>query len=223
MRRAVNEALDRRALAAVYGERPSDRYVPPGTLTRESPPRYPLTGPDLAEARRLVAGRRGTATLYYCGEASNQRIAEIVRDNLRPIGIRVRINASLGCVGRHDPERDVADIALASPVTLPPDAGSFLEAASGDNGDFGGAETLGRGWWSDPAFTRKLKRADALQGTARDAAFSALQDELLEEDVTLAAFGAFVRPEYISSRVGCRIFQGAYRFLDLGAACVRSN
>ena len=29
-----------------------------------------------------------------------------------------------------------------------------------------------------------------------------------------------VVPEYLSPRVGCRVFQGAYGFLDLGAACV---
>ena len=76
-------------------------------------------------------------------------------------------------------------------------------------------------WGRDDAFLRRVARADALAGAERDAAFAALQEEALEKNVTLAAFASFVRPEYIAPRVGCRVTQGAYQFLDLGAACVR--
>ena len=222
MRRAVNVALDRPALAAVWGELPTDRYVPPAILPATGRSRYPLSGPDVAAARRLAAGRRGTATLYYCGEAGNQRVAEIVRANLRPIGIRVRITPSLACLRGHDPKRDAADIALVSPSTLALDAAGFLALAGGDDEKFGG-EVLPRGWGRDDAFLRRLARADALPGAERDAAFAALQEEALEKDAPLAAFSSFVRPEYVAPRIGCRVLQGAYQFLDLGAACVRAG
>jgi ABC-type transport system substrate-binding protein len=220
MRRAVNEALDRPALAAVWGEVPTDRYVPPSILAPGGAPRYPLSAPDVAAARRLAAGRRGSATLYYCGDPGNQRVAEIVRANLRPIGIRVRIAPSLGCLRGHDPKRDVADIALLSPGSLALDAVGFLQLAGGDDGKFGG-NMLPRSWWHDDAFLRRVARADALAGAERDAAFAALQEEALEKDVTLASFSTFVRPEYVAPRIGCRVRQGAYQFLDFGAACVR--
>ena len=220
MRRAVNQALDRPALAAVWGELPTDRYVPPAILPASGDSQYPLQAPDVRAARRLAAGRRGTATLYYCGEAGNQRVAEIVRANLRPIGIRVRITPSLGCLRGHDPKLDVADIALVSPGSLAIDAEAFLALAGGDDDKFGG-EVLPPSWGRDDAFLRRVARADALAGAERDAAFAALQEEALEKNVTLAAFSSFVRPEYIAPRVGCRVTQGAYQFLDLGAACVR--
>jgi ABC-type transport system substrate-binding protein len=222
MRRAVNEALDRPALAAVWGEVPTDRYVPPAILPDAGPSRYPLVAPDLRAARRLAAGRRGTATLYYCGDPGNQRIAEIVRANLRPIGIRVRITPSLGCLRGHDPKGDVADIALTSPGSLALDAESFLALAGGDDDGFGG-NVLPRHWGRDDAFLGRLARADALQGAARDAGFAALQEEALDQGARLAVFAAFVRPEYVVPRIGCRVNQGAYRFLDLGAACVRPD
>ena len=57
VRRAVNYALDRKALAAVWGEPPTDRYVPPVVSGPRSDPVYPLSGPDLASARRLLRGR----------------------------------------------------------------------------------------------------------------------------------------------------------------------
>jgi hypothetical protein len=221
MRRAVNHALDRPALAAVWGELPTDRYVPPAILPASGESRYPLQGPDVREARRLAAGRRGTATLYYCGESGNQRVAVIVRANLRPIGIRVRITPSLACLRGHDPKRDVADIALASPSSLAIDAEAFLALAGGDDDKFGG-EVLPN-WGRDEAFLRRLARADALAGAERDDAFAALQEEALEKNMRLATFSSFGRPEYITPRLGCRVTQGAYNFLDFGAACVRSG
>ena len=220
MRRAVNEAIDRPALAAVWGEVPTDRYVPPAILPASGPSRYPLAGPDVDAARRLAAGRRGTATLYYCGDPGNQRVAEIVRANLRPIGIRVRITPSLGCLRGHDPKQDKADIVLASPGTLALDAAGFLALAAGDDHAFGG-EMLPRSRGRDDTFLRRLARADALPAAEREATFATLEQQLMDENVTLATFSSFVRPEYVTPRVGCRVIQGAYRFLDLGAVCVR--
>ena len=222
MRRALNQALDRPALAAVWNELPTDRYVPPAILPETGPPRYPVTAPDVAAARRLAAGRRGTATLYYCGEAGNRRVAEIVRADLRRIGIRVRITGSLACLRGHDPARDTADIVLISPGSLTPDAEAFVALAGGDDEKLGG-DVLPRGAWRDEGFLRRLARADALQGSERESAFAELQEELLDEHVPMAAFGMFVRPEYIAPRVACRLHQGAYRFLDLGAACLRPH
>jgi MarR-like DNA-binding transcriptional regulator SgrR of sgrS sRNA len=221
MRRAVSVALDRPALAAVWGELPTDRYIPPAILPAAGGSRYPLSGPDVAAARRLAAGRRGTATLYYCGDPGNQRVAEIVRANLRPIGIGVRITPSLACLRGHDPKRDATDIALLSPSTLALDSAGFLALAGGDDDKFGG-EVLPRGWWRDDTFLRRVARADALPGAERDAGFAALQEEALETGARLATFGSFVRPEYVAPRIACRVQQGAYQFLDLGAACVRA-
>ena len=64
MRRAVNYAIDRRALArhpipeALAG-RPTDQHIPPGWPGFRDAAIYPLGGPDLATARRLAGdGRR---------------------------------------------------------------------------------------------------------------------------------------------------------------------
>ncbi len=163
MRRAVNLAIDRPALAAVWNELPTDRYIPPAILPATGAPRYPVAGPDLRAARRLAAGRRGTATLYYCGEAPNRRVAEIVRANLRPIGIRVRITPSLACLRGPDPARDRADIVLVSPSSPVPDAERFLAFACGDDAEFGG-QVLPRGAFDDPAFTGRLARGGPARG-----------------------------------------------------------
>ena len=217
MRRAVSEALDRPALAAVWGEPPTDRYVPPSLLPATGRPRYPLAGPDVAEARRLAAGRRGRATLYYCGESGNQRIAEIVRANLRPIGIRVLITPSLGCLRGHDPAADAADIAPLSPASLALDAARLRASRAGTTP--GSAATCspraGGTTRRSCAPSRERTRSREASGTRRSP-----RCRRRRFDVSPVTFSGFVRPEYVVPRVGCRVLQSAYGFLDLAAACV---
>jgi ABC-type transport system substrate-binding protein len=71
LRKAVNYALDRRAIAqAAQGggipAQPTDQYLPPGIPGFRAIHAYPLT-PDLAKARALA---RGHAVLYMCAAPS---------------------------------------------------------------------------------------------------------------------------------------------------------
>ena len=115
MRRAVAYALDRRALAAVYGEQPTDRLVPAAIGGPGGNIAYP-DEPDLVTARRLAGlGARRNATLYGCGPPTNKRIAQIIRSNLAEIGIDVHFDESLRCLTGPKPEQlAAADIQLIS-------------------------------------------------------------------------------------------------------------
>ena len=63
-----------------------------------------------------------------------------------------------------------------------------------------------------------MDRAATLQGPARTAAYASLQDRLLAA-APFASLGSWTAPEYVAPRLGCRVFQGAYGSLDLGATC----
>ena len=65
------------------------------------------------------------------------------------------------------------------------------------------------------------RRRPSAAGPRAVAAYAALQRRLLEDDVPFAALGSWTAPEYVSPRLGCRVFQGAYNFLDLGAPARR--
>ncbi|HWN81415.1 MAG TPA: ABC transporter substrate-binding protein, partial [Candidatus Udaeobacter sp.] len=82
VRRAVNYALDRPALAGVYSEQPVDRYIPPAVPGSRAEHIYPVDGPNLTKARQLAGHRKRRAVLYGCGDPIGVRIAEIVRANL---------------------------------------------------------------------------------------------------------------------------------------------
>ena len=66
LRRAVNFALDRRAIADTYGWPPADHYLPPGMPGYRNAHLYPSGRPDLERARALARGRGGRAVLDVC-------------------------------------------------------------------------------------------------------------------------------------------------------------
>ena len=141
-----------------------------------------------------------------------------MRANLASIGMAVSVDESTRCLQGEDPARDRADLTLGSlglgPADLDP--APFFDMAIGGAYNF---PTPGLGPWSSPAFGAGLKLARALRGPTRIARYARLQDELLRA-APLAVFGSFVGPEYFSPRVGCKVFQAAYRVADLGLLCV---
>jgi ABC-type transport system substrate-binding protein len=221
LRRAVSYALDRKALAAVFEEAPTDRYVPPAVPGAQTRPVYPLAGPDLAAARKLVPrGGRRAAGLYVCGEPANLRIAQIVRDNLKPLRIDVSIVQSLGCLRGPDPKAGRSDILLITRASGELDPQPFLEVTVGRTRPFGSGGPV---TYDDPQVTARLDRIRKLGGAARLAAYGRLEDELLRGPAPYAAYGSFITPEYMSNRIGCRLIQGAYHVVDLGALCLRHS
>jgi serine/threonine-protein kinase len=218
LRRAVNYALDRRALARAFYDDPNDQILPPGVPGRRARPLYPLS-PDLATARRLAGRDRRHAVLYAC--PPQPRIEALVRANLASIGMSVSVDESSGCLQGEDPARDRADLILGSlglgPADLDP--APFFDMAIGGAYNF---PRPGPGPWTSPAFRVRLERARALRGHSRIAAYARLQQKLLRA-APLAVYGSFVDPGYFSPRVGCKVFQAAYRIVDLGLLCVRQR
>ena len=90
LRRAVDYALDRRALASAFGDRAADRVVPSAVPGYPAGHIFRLT-PDLAAARKLAGAGKRHVVLYICADARERTLAEIVRRNLAPIGIGVSV------------------------------------------------------------------------------------------------------------------------------------
>jgi ABC-type transport system substrate-binding protein/tRNA A-37 threonylcarbamoyl transferase component Bud32 len=213
MRRAVGYALDRTALAAVYGEQPSDRLIPPAVSGMTGNVAYP-NEPDLPTARRLAGPGRRTARLYGCGDPTNVRIAGIVRANLAPIGIDVRIDQSQGCLNGPEPRRlAAADMQLVSHADHSHDPASFVELPLGDR-------FTAPGYWRSPSLQRRIVSARGARGPERIAAYLGLETALVRDAAPVAVYATWVNPELFAERVGCRISQGALQSVDLGALCL---
>ena len=215
MRKAAARALDRSALAAVFGEQPSDHLVPPAV--RGPGGRIAFgDAPDLVAARQLAGqGKRRNATVYTCGDPANLRVAEVVRSNLAPLGIDVHIDNSLGCLTGPETSRvQAADMQLVSQADPVPDPVKFVEFALGNR-------YTAPGYWTDPRLRRQVESARATRGAARIKTYSELERTLVRDALPMTVFGSWVSPEFVSARVGCRVTQGALNVLDLGALCLR--
>jgi hypothetical protein len=143
-----------------------------------------------------------------------------VRSDLRRIGIFVTFDQpSQGCPNPYDYDaRSLrADLILVGGLQDEVrDPEPFLDQVLARDGRFGSA--LGRGLWTSSGFRRELDRARALRGNARATAYRKIVGQLMRA-APFAVYGGYVWSEYFSPKVGCKVFQGEYGFVDLGALC----
>ena len=101
LRRAVNYAIDRLALAA-QGQRfaevnpfnagsPAGDYMPPAIGGATDFHLYPLAGPDLRRARQLAGNVHATAIMYTPDVPPWLQEAQIIRRDLQALGIDVQL------------------------------------------------------------------------------------------------------------------------------------
>jgi serine/threonine-protein kinase len=222
LRRAVDYALDRRALASAFADAPTDQIVPPAVRGYPAGRIFPLS-PDVPAARRLAGDRSRYAVVYICGDPRERSLAEIVRTDLARIRMTVSVVEEQQCPSPDNPAASKhADLLLVSGWPFlqsdERDPVQVLDQALG-SGVYG--SPLPPGPWNGRAFRRRLDQARPLRGAARVAAYRRLADELTRAG-PFAVFGSWVWPEYFSPKVGCKVFQSVYRVADLGALCKRS-
>ena len=214
-RRAVNFAVDRRALANAgnfvtgpFPAVPTDQYLPPTLPAARDTSLYPPSG-DLRAARRLAPAGRRTAILYTCNLSFCRRHAEIIRSNLRAIGLDV--------VTREFPRDELFERAFT-----PGEPWDILTAHWGadyaDPANFLNALLGGR--ITDPRLARELERVAGLSGAARTRAYAALSLELARDHAPWVAHAVGTSRDLFSARIGCQVFHPVYH-MDLAALCMR--
>jgi peptide/nickel transport system substrate-binding protein len=224
MRRAVNFAIDRRALAAVPGlpdtSRPTDQYIPPGVPGFEDAPIYPLGGPDLETARRLAGPGRRKATLYVCTGADCARNGETLKQNLAAIGIELDVRQVSEAVLfeelPNDPDAPY-DLIMNGWIMDLPDPANVINILFGAGSPFRSpAVSIG------PAFEARIAAAARLSGTQRAKAYARLDRDLAAGPAPLAAFANGTAKHFFSARVGCQFEHPIYG-IDLAALCLRDD
>jgi YVTN family beta-propeller protein len=221
MRRAVNYALDRPALAsqALPGGpgRPTDQYIPPAVPGFADASIYPLDGPDLSQARRLARGAGGgKAVMYTCEDPWCSHNAAVVSSNLRAIGIELEVKTfpqePISRLFRANEPWDIAEATWIADNADPFDSLNvpfgLLDKPNGIN--------FGR--FDDPAFERRLGTAATLSGPARYSTYGQLDADLAREQAPAAAYASNTRDYLFAAHVGCEVIQPIYG-VDLGALC----
>jgi YVTN family beta-propeller protein len=219
LRKAVNYAIDRRALVRIgspftqRGSKPTDQYLPPEMPGFRDVRIYPDT-PNLAAARRLAGGKKRVAVLYTCNDSNCKRIAQVVKANLKAIGIDVEVKTFTALelfqrLGRSG-EYDLGVIGWIADYLDPYD---FLNALL--EGPFFPT-------FDDPTYKRKLAAAARLSGPRRYLAYAKLDADLARNAAPWVAFGNSVDHDFFSTRMGCQVYQPIYG-VDLAALCIKKS
>ena len=210
IRRAAALALNRAALASVYGQIPTDQIVPPGMpgyVERE----FYGTEPDLDAAAVLTDGRRRSAVMGIFPECPPcKQEAQIVQSNLAEIGIRVTIR-------EFDQPWDAAARGAAIDIV---DSGADADFA--DTPRFLSrmlTETM-PATWLPPGVQGELEAILRLPEPQRTERATKLAERLATEDVAVAAVGVSVIGEFLSPRLDCRVFPPFGYGVDLAALCL---
>lgn len=221
LRRAVNFALDRRALVRVatnspLSERPTDQYVPPSLPGFKDAAVYPLERPDLRRARGLAQGntRGGKATLYIIDFPPPAAVAQAVARQLAAIGLVVEVKPIPGSA--FFSRLNALDEPWDLTITLwAPD---FFDPYTYLNTLFDSRSAANVGRFSSPTYDRLLRKAARLRGPERYRAYGELDVRLARDAAPAAATSYFNEPTLVSNRVGCIVLRP---LLDLTAACLK--
>jgi len=226
LRRAVNFALNRRALVSVGGplvSRPSDQYLPAILPGFKDARVYPLERADLARARRLAQGnlRGRKAVLYVNSSPLPMAIGQLVKPQLAEIGIDVEVkgipihSASAAYFKKLATPGEEWDLAfgLWSPSYIDPYA--YINLLF-DRRFVGGTNFVRI---ASRTYDRQMRQAARMpQGIDRNEAYAALDVRLARDLAPLAAVDFLNEPTLVSKRVGCIVLRPV---LDLTAVCLK--
>jgi peptide/nickel transport system substrate-binding protein len=229
LRRAVNYAIDRPALVA-QGHRfsdlgpfntgvASDDYLPPSIDGAEDFHVYSVNGPDLARAKRIAGRLQATAIMYTPNIPPWLQQAQIVKRDLKPLGIDVEVKefSVFDYFRRIGLPNEPFDLALAGWWLLDTDPNQALNIFDSSTPFDTGS---GVSHFNDPAFNRSLSEATKLSGTKRDRAYSRIALKLERDEAPAAAVATAASRDFFSARIGCQIYQPVFG-MDIAGLCLR--
>ena len=218
VRLALEYALDRTALATdtaseIGAAEPVDQYLPPYYPGAPKEPLLPLR-PDIARARKLVAGHGGVAIMYAF--PGGETTEAIISKDLAAIGIDV--------VVKHFPVNDLLtrERRPGEPydLFLGGYGGNYQDPADIFDTSIAKSDPIAANRFRDPAVDRQIAAAERLHGQARIDAYRRLDLELVRSLAPAAAYAVGLVPDFFSARIGCEIYQPVYG-IDLAALCLR--
>jgi len=226
LRKAVNQAIDRRALLAqggyLAGKR-TDQILPPGMAGFRDADLYPLKQPNLLAAKKLAKGHTGdgSVVLYESNRGASPLRAQIIQYNLQQIGLHVDTKLFSRAVqiekeGTRGEPFDIADEQWGADYADPYDFvnvlldGSNIQASNNNN----------FAYFNDPKFNAEMQQASLLSGSQRYTAYGNLDVQIMQQGVPWAPRSNANNRMLVSKRFGCFTYSAIYT-VDLAAACLK--
>jgi peptide/nickel transport system substrate-binding protein len=227
VRKAIAYAIDRPALIRQGGPRtgiPADQYLPPRMPGYKDVHIYPLNGPDVNTAKRLMreSGVKTPikAVLYTCNTAPCPERAQVLQQNLKAIGINIQIKQFERAVqfekeGTKGEPFDIADEGWLADYADPFDFINVL--LNGENIQSTG--NVNFAYFDNPTYNQRMDAASRLSGDARASAYAQLDADIARNQAPLVAWSYILNPDFFSPRIGCQTWT-AYT-MDLTTLCLR--
>jgi ABC-type transport system substrate-binding protein len=224
LRRAVNLVVDRQAWVrqgGLGGGVATDQILPPGMPGFRDAHLYPLARPDVERAKRLAAGRGGTAVLYACDLPVCANRAELLRQELAQIGIKVNVRllepgvAYEKAATRGEP----FDLYLGGWVADYGDPYDFLNVLVGGDTIRPSANT-NLSYFRATEIDKRLAAAADSSGRRRYAAYAAIDADVMRRWAPIVPMANPSVVSFFSARIGCQVQQPVYG-IDIGQLCIR--
>ena len=226
LRKAVNEAIDRRALLAQSGYlagKRTDQILPPGIAGFRDVDLYPLKQPNIVAAKKLAQGHTGdgNVVLYESNRGASPLRAQIIQYNLSQIGLKVDTHLFARAVqldkeGTRGEPFDIADEAWSADYADPYDFINVLldgrNIQASNNNNFA--------YFNDPNFNKQMTQASLLSGDARYKAYGNLDVAIMQQGVPWAPRSNTNNRMLLSKRTGCFAYSAIYT-VDLAALCLK--
>jgi peptide/nickel transport system substrate-binding protein len=224
LKKAINFALDRAALARTFGYlggSSDDQLLPPSM--GKDVQIYPLRRPDPVTARTWLdrAGLKPEKLVLYAfnDRAGTVAAAEAFVTSLKGIGIDVDVKYFDQQVfsqktGTRGEPFDVALVAWSVDYADP--ASFFDPLLNGDNITATGNQNVS--YFDEPAVNARIRAANELSGDARRRAWADLDADLMRDDPPWAPFFHTTRANFVSRSFGCFLSHPFYG-VDIAAAC----
>ena len=221
LRRAVNYAIDRRALAREWGPRravPNDQYLLPARDAFRGARIYPFR-PDVPKARALARGNRRSAiaVFYTRDDLVGRAHGAIVRANLAEIGLTVEVRPLPSHVLFETQQRggsfDIGWICWSNSLSVGLDLHWMFDGRTLDQRRHGNYSRF-----DSRRVNRRLDEVARLLGPAFDRAYGDLDVELARDYAPAVAYAHLNAMELVSARTGCVVVRPT---LDLAAVCLR--
>jgi len=197
----------------VSGAQPTDRYLP--RMQGVDPGRhvYPVGAPtaaDIAKARTLVGNATASALLETCQETDCKARADILKQDLARIGIRLEVRTYNSIQSAAPPGYDIVDGAW---IVDEFDPVNILDAM------FANAQNP-YATFDDPGWRARLDAAAALPPPARFAKLQQVELGLMRQAAPWAAYATIGTPAFFSGRLGCIRLSPVYTGPDIAGLCI---
>ena len=226
LKKAINYAIDRRALTAQAGflaGKRTDQILPPAMAGFKDADIYPLKGPNFKLAQKMAKGHtgEGKAVLYVANRGPDPLRAQIIQFDLKQIGLDVEVKqfARAVQIQKEGTRGEPFDITSEGWVADYADPFDFINVLlSGDS--LHDSNNNNVAYFNDPKYNKKMLSASRLTGDARGTAYGNLDVDISKNAAPWASYYNLNDRLFVSKRFGCFVFNPIYT-VDLAAACLK--